>query len=69
MENSGSIRGDKFAIDKDSHLLYDGYLHIPELGILIQPSIAKSVDAHGLGRENNYQYAWLITRCGEFEKC
>ena len=32
-------------------LHYDGYLHLPELSILIPPSIVSNVDIHGFGKE------------------
>ena len=38
--------------DNRDGLLYDGYLHLPELEILIPPDMVKSVDIHGLGKEN-----------------
>ena len=60
IENCAINKETRSPSDKDDGLLYDGYLHIPELGILIQPSIAKSVDVHGLGKENSIDVPGLL---------
>ena len=44
----------------EGKLLYDGYLHIPGIQVLIPPSIKQHIDVHGLGRENNDQLPGLI---------
>ena len=41
-------------------LRYDGYLHLPELGILIPPPILKYVDVHGFGKEDSTDVPGLL---------
>jgi len=41
-------------------LRYDGYLHFPELGILIPPPILKYVDVHGFGKEDSTDVPGLL---------
>ena len=46
--------------EKHDGLLYDGYLHFPELEILISRSIIQFVDIHGLGKEDNTDVPGLL---------
>ena len=41
-------------------LHYEGYLHLPELGILILPPIVKYVDVHRFGNEENLEVPGLL---------
>ena len=41
-------------------LLYDSYLHFPQLEILIPPSIIEFVDIHGLGEEDDADVPGLL---------
>ena len=44
----------------EGNLLYDSYLHITGIQVLISPSIKQHIDIHGLGRENHDQLPGLI---------
>ena len=41
-------------------LRYNGYLHLPELGILIPPPIVRYVDVHGFRKEENSEVPGLL---------
>ena len=48
------------ATGKRNVLLYDGYLHFPELEILIPSYISCFFDMHGLGKEDSTEVLYIL---------
>ena len=44
----------------NNNICYDGYIHLPQLHILIPPPLHNSIDVHGFGREDELDVPGLL---------
>ena len=52
-----------------SEIQYDGYIHLPQLHVLLTPPLQKIIDIHGFGTEDKKIYTWTSSWCSQSILC
>ena len=47
-------------------LRYDGFLHLPQLQILLPPPIVRYINIHGFVKEATFISTWSTARCDRY---
>ena len=60
-ERASSVyRSTESLIQSNNNICYDGYIHLPQLHILIPPPLHNSIDVHGFGKEDELDVPGLL---------